>query len=90
MKKLIVTSVLYTVVTAVLLGVVYPLAVTGLAHMFFPRQAEGSLVSRNGVLVGSHLIGQAFSGPGYFWSRPSAAGTGWRPRCVPCAPTPTG
>jgi len=55
----------------VLLGVVYPLAVTGLAHLFFPRQAEGSLVHRaDGTLVGSHLIGQAFSGPGYFWSRP--------------------
>jgi K+-transporting ATPase ATPase C chain len=77
MKKHIITALLYTVVTAVLLGVVYPLAVTGLAHMFFPRQAEGSLISRNGVLVGSHLIGQAFSGPGYFWSRPSAAGTGY-------------
>jgi K+-transporting ATPase ATPase C chain len=78
MKKLIVTSVLYTVVTAVLLGVVYPLAVTGLAHMFFPRQAEGSLIHRaDGTLVGSRLIGQAFSGPGYFWSRPSAAGNGY-------------
>jgi len=75
MKKHIVTSVLYTVVTAVLLGVVYPLAVTGLAHLFFPRQAEGSLVHRaDGTLVGSHLIGQTFSGPGYFWSRPSANG----------------
>ena len=77
MKKHIVTALLYTVVTAVLLGVVYPLAVTGLAHVFFPRQAAGSLISRNGELVGSHLIGQSFSGPGYFWSRPSAAGTGY-------------
>jgi potassium-transporting ATPase KdpC subunit len=77
MKKHIVTSVLYTVITAVLLGIVYPLAVTGLAHVFFPRQAEGSLIERNGVLVGSRLIGQPFDGPGYFWSRPSAAGTGY-------------
>ena len=52
MKKHIVTAVLYTVVTAVLLGVVYPLAVTGLAHVFFPKQAEGSLIERNGTLVG--------------------------------------
>jgi K+-transporting ATPase ATPase C chain len=77
MKKHIVTAVLYTVVTAVLLGIVYPLAVTGLAHVFFPKQAEGSLIERNGMLVGSHLIGQTFSGPGYFWSRPSAAGNGY-------------
>ena len=77
MKKHIITALLYTAITAVLLGVVYPLAVTGLAHVFFPRQAEGSLISRNGTLVGSHLIGQSFSGPGYFWSRPSAAGTGY-------------
>jgi potassium-transporting ATPase KdpC subunit len=77
MKKHIVTAVLYTVVTAVLLGIVYPLAVTGLAHAFFPKQAEGSLIERNGTLVGSHLIGQTFSGPGYFWSRPSAAANGY-------------
>jgi K+-transporting ATPase ATPase C chain len=78
MKKHIVTSVLYTLVTAVLLGIVYPLAVTGLAHVFFPRQAEGSLVKRaDGTLVGSRLIGQTFAGPGYFWSRPSAAGNGY-------------
>ena len=78
MKKHIVTSVLYTLVTAVLLGIVYPLAVTGLAHVFFPRQAEGSLIHRaDGTLVGSRLIGQTFAGPGYFWSRPSAAGNGY-------------
>jgi K+-transporting ATPase ATPase C chain len=77
MKKHIVTSLLYTVTTAVLLGIGYPLAVTGLAHVFFPRQAEGSLIERNGVLVGSRLIGQPFGGSGYFWSRPSAAGTGY-------------
>jgi K+-transporting ATPase ATPase C chain len=78
MKKHIVTAVLYTVVTAVLLGIVYPLTVTGLAHVFFPRQAEGSLIHRaDGTLVGSRLIGQTFAGPGYFWSRPSAAGNGY-------------
>src|ERR1017187_9288714 len=77
MRKHIVTSILYTVITAVLLGIVYPLVVTGMAHVIFPRQAAGSLIERNGQLVGSHLIGQPFSGPGYFWSRPSAAGTGY-------------
>jgi K+-transporting ATPase ATPase C chain len=78
MKKHIVTAVLYTLITAVALGIGYPLAVTGLAHVLFPRQAEGSLIHRaDGTLVGSHLIGQTFSGPGYFWSRPSAAGSGY-------------
>jgi K+-transporting ATPase ATPase C chain len=78
MKKHIVTAVLYTAVTAVLLGIVYPLVVTGLAHVFFPKQAEGSLIHRaDGTLVGSRLIGQTFAGPGYFWSRPSAAGNGY-------------
>jgi K+-transporting ATPase ATPase C chain len=77
MKKHIMTSVLYTVITAVLLGIGYPLVVTGLAHVLFPKQANGSLIERNGALVGSRLIGQPFSGPGYFWSRPSAAGTGY-------------
>jgi K+-transporting ATPase ATPase C chain len=77
MKKHIVTSILYTVITAVLLGIGYPLVVTGLARVMFPKQANGSLIERNGVLVGSHLIGQPFTGPGYFWSRPSAAGNGY-------------
>jgi potassium-transporting ATPase KdpC subunit len=77
MKKLIITSVLYTVITAVLLGVIYPLVVTGMAHVLFPKQASGQLIERKGVVVGSHLIGQVFSGPGYFWSRPSSAGTGY-------------
>jgi len=77
MKRHIVTSLLYTVITAVVLGILYPLAVTGLARVFFAKQADGQLIERNGVVVGSHLIGQAFSGPGYFWSRPSNAGTGY-------------
>jgi K+-transporting ATPase ATPase C chain len=77
MKKHIVTALLYTVVTAVLLGVVYPLTVTGLAYLFFAKQAEGSLIQKDGALIGSQLIGQSFSGPTYFWSRPSAAGNGY-------------
>jgi len=78
MKKHIVTSILYTVVTAVLLGVAYPLAITAIAKVIFPKQANGSLITRaDGTVIGSRLIGQTFSGPGYFWSRPSAAGAGY-------------
>jgi len=77
MKKHLVTACLYTAVTAVLLGLVYPLLVTGLAHIAFRDKAEGSLIRRNGEIVGSRLIGQSFSGPGYFHSRPSAAGAGY-------------
>jgi K+-transporting ATPase ATPase C chain len=77
MMKHIVTAVLYTVISAVVLGIGYPLVVTGLAHVMFPKQANGSLIERDGVLVGSRLIGQPFDGPGYFWSRQSAAGTGY-------------
>ena len=54
------------------LGIAYPLAITGVAHLAFPSQAEGSLVREEGKLIGSHLIGQAFSDPKYFWGRPSA------------------
>src|SRR5215813_4768139 len=72
-----VTAVLMTVVTTVLLGVVYPLVVTGLAQVIFPDQANGQLITRDGAVVGSRLIGQAFSSPKYFHSRPSAAGSGY-------------
>ncbi|HET6863225.1 MAG TPA: potassium-transporting ATPase subunit KdpC [Pyrinomonadaceae bacterium] len=74
MKNLI-TAILMTIVTTILLGLVYPLIVTGLAQVIFPDQANGSLIkSSDGTLLGSSLIGQPFSSPGYFRSRPSAAG----------------
>ncbi len=69
-----VISVLMTVVTTVVLGVLYPLVVTGLAQALFPDRANGQLIYRDGRLVGSRLLGQPFSSPGYFRSRPSAAG----------------
>jgi K+-transporting ATPase ATPase C chain len=74
MKKNLITAVLMTIATTLLLGIVYPLLVTGVAQLMFPKQANGQLIQRDGVLVGSRLIGQPFSGPGYFRSRPSAAG----------------
>jgi potassium-transporting ATPase KdpC subunit len=79
MKKNLLISVWFTLVTTVMFGLVYPLAVTGLAQVFFPDRANGQLVAKNGKLVGSRIIGQTFSGPGYFHSRPSAAGTGYDP-----------
>ncbi len=77
MKKHILTACLYTVITAVLLGIVYPLVLTGVAHLLMRNKADGQLLSHNGELVGSALIGQPFNGPGYFHSRPSAAGSGY-------------
>jgi potassium-transporting ATPase KdpC subunit len=71
------TAVLMTVVTTLLLGVGYPLAVTGLAQFMFPDKANGQLIERHGQVVGSRIIGQVFSTPGYFRGRPSAAGAGY-------------
>ena len=74
MKNLL-TAILMTIVTTILLGLIYPLVVTGLAQVIFPDQANGSLIKRaDGTVIGSSLIGQPFSSPGYFRSRPSAAG----------------
>ncbi|HYX29236.1 MAG TPA: potassium-transporting ATPase subunit KdpC [Pyrinomonadaceae bacterium] len=74
MKNLL-TAILMTIVTTVIFGLIYPLAVTGIAQLAFPNQANGQLITKNGVIVGSRIIGQPFTGPGYFHSRPSAAGT---------------
>ena len=75
MKKNLITAVLMTIATTVLLGILYPLLITGIAQVFFPKQANGELIhGKDGVLLGSRLIGQPFSGPGYFRPRPSAAG----------------
>src|SRR6476619_1108822 len=75
--KNLIAAVLMTIVTTVILGVIYPLAITGIAQVAFPNQANGQLIERNGKVVGSSLIGQGFSSPGYFRPRPSAAGTGY-------------
>jgi len=77
MKREFKTAFWMTIVTTILFGFVYPLIVTGMAHLLFPNQANGSLIRKNNVVIGSKLIGQAFSSPGYFHSRPSAAGTGY-------------
>lgn len=71
------TALLMTVVTTVLLGLIYPLVVTGLAQVLFPDRANGQLIERQGQVIGSRIIGQPFTSPGYFYSRPSAAGTGY-------------
>jgi K+-transporting ATPase ATPase C chain len=75
MKKNLLISIWFTLATTVLFGIIYPLVVTGLAQVLFPKQANGELIRKDGNLVGSHLIGQPFTAPGYFYSRPSAAGT---------------
>lgn len=74
MKRNLLTAIWLTLATTVLLGVVYPLVVTGLAQLLFPRQANGELIQSGGKILGSRLIGQPFTLPGYFHSRPSAAG----------------
>jgi K+-transporting ATPase ATPase C chain len=73
MKKNLITSVLMTVVLTILVGVAYPLVVTGLARLW-PDQANGQLMTRNGVVIGSRILAQPFTGAAYFHPRPSAAG----------------
>jgi K+-transporting ATPase ATPase C chain len=73
----LIAAALMTLVTTVLFGIAYPLVVTGLAQAIFPDKANGQLIEQNGKIVGSRIIGQGFSSPGYFRSRPSAAGTGY-------------
>lgn len=77
MLKHLWTATLMTAVTTVLLGLVYPLVITGLAQVLFPDQANGQLIERDGTVIASRIIGQPFTSPGYFYPRPSAAGAGY-------------
>ncbi len=77
MKKHIITACLYTLITAFVLGIGYPLLITAIAHLTMPNKANGQLLTQNGEVIGSALLGQPFTGPGFFHSRPSSAGTGY-------------
>lgn len=77
MKKNITISVLMTIVTTALLGLIYPLAMTAVSQLLFRDKANGQLIVRDGNVIGSRIIGQPFTGAGYFHSRPSAAGSGY-------------
>jgi K+-transporting ATPase ATPase C chain len=77
MKKSLITAFLMTIATTVLLGLVYPLVVTGLAQVLFKNKANGQIVQRNGEAIGSRIIAQPFTGARYFHPRPSSAGNGY-------------
>jgi K+-transporting ATPase ATPase C chain len=77
MKKDLQIAIRFTLVTTVLFGIAYPLVVTGLSQWLFPRQSNGSLITRDGKIIGSRLIGQTFSSDSYFHVRPSSAGDGY-------------
>lgn len=77
MKKNFLIAILMTVATTILLGIIYPLVMTGLAQVIFPKQANGQLIERAGRVVGSSIIAQGFTSPGYFHPRPSFAGNGY-------------
>lgn len=78
-SKQIYPAVMMMLILTVITGVIYPLSITGLSQMLFKSQAQGSLIEKNGEIIGSRLIGQTFTKPGYFHSRPSAAGNGYDP-----------
>jgi K+-transporting ATPase ATPase C chain len=75
--KHIYPAVALTIVLTVLVGIIYPFVMTGLSELLFKEKARGGLIEREGKVIGSRLIGQPFKGPGYFHSRPSAAGSGY-------------
>lgn len=77
MKKNLITAVLMTIATTILLGVIYPLVITGLAQIFFNDKANGQIITRNGEPIGSRIIAQPFTSAKYFHPRPSAAGNGF-------------
>jgi len=77
MKKNLWISIAMTVVMTVILGLIYPLLVTGIAQLIFPAKANGQLIVNHGKVIGSSILGQGFAGPQYFHSRPSAAGNGY-------------
>ena len=72
MMKLLIQSIRLTVVFTILTGILYPLAITGMAQLAFRDKANGSLIERNGKIIGSELLAQQFQGAQYFWPRPSA------------------
>ena len=79
MKKNLITAFLMTIATTILLGIIYPLVVTGLAQLLFHDKANGQLIARNGEVIGSRLIAQGFTSAKYFHPRPSGAGNGYDP-----------
>src|SRR4030095_13987739 len=77
LTRSLIVAILMTAVTTVILGVIYPLGITAVAQVMFPDNANGQLIARDGKVIGSRVIGPGVSSPGYFRSRPSAAGTGY-------------
>jgi K+-transporting ATPase ATPase C chain len=80
LKKNLFIAVTFTLVTTIVFGLLYPLAITGIAQVLFPDKSTGQLIEHNGKLVGSKMIGQTFTSPAYFHGRPSSAGTGYDPQ----------